>query len=286
MKIAAVQMDVQIGQVAANLEQIAARLKEAVAQGAKLVIFPECAVTGYCFESLSEALAFAEPVPGPAIEAISRHCMELGCFAIFGLLERDNEQVYNTAVLTGPAGVIGSYRKVHLPFLGIDMFTTHGDRPFAVHEVEDLRVGMLICYDSAFPEASRALALAGADLIALPTNWPPGAECMADFTSNARAMENAVYFAAVNRVGTERGFPFIGKSRLCDPSGNTLADAPDTSETILYAEVDPARARKKHLVRVPGKHEINRMADRRPEMYGLLTKPHGLEPTRQTVRRV
>jgi predicted amidohydrolase len=86
-----------------------------------------------------------------------------------------------------------------------------------------------------------------------------------------------VYYLAVNRVGTERGFRFIGQSRICDPWGNTIASAQGTGEEILYAEIDVARARNKHYVRVRGKHEIDRFADRRPEMYTLLTKPHGLK---------
>jgi predicted amidohydrolase len=130
---------------------------------------------------------------------------------------------------------------------------------------------MNICYDAAFPEAARALALLGADLIALPTNWPPGAECMAATAVNTRAMD------AVNRVGSERGFEFIGRSRICDPSGRTLAESSGVGEEILYAEIDPALARRKHIIRVPGKHEIDRLADRRPEMYGLLVEPHRLK---------
>jgi len=201
-----------------------------------------------------------------------------------GMLERDGSRVFNAAVLVGPAGVVGSYRKVHLPYLGIDMFTSYGDRPFAVHAAGDLNVGMLICYDAAFPEASRSLALQGADLIALPTNWPPGAECTACSVINARALENAVYFIAVNRVGTERGFPFIGMSKICDTNGQTLAESKTTDEDILYADIDLARARRKHILRVPGKHEIDRMADRRPEMYGLLTQPHSLTSPGRPVR--
>jgi predicted amidohydrolase len=86
-------------------------------------------------------------------------------------------------------------------------------------------------------------------------------------------MENNVYFAAVNRVGTERGFRFIGGSKICDPSGDELAAAPHADETILYADIDPQRARRKHIIRVPGKHEINRFADRRPETYGRTVEP-------------
>jgi len=145
-----------------------------------------------------------------------------------------------------------------------------------VHDIGGLRVGINICYDSAFPEATRTLALLGADLVALPTNWPPGAECVAAHVLNTRAMENAVYFAAANRVGTERGFEFIGRSRICATKGETLAASEDTSETILYAEIDPELSRNKTAVREPGRHAIDRMADRRPEMYGKLIESHSL----------
>jgi predicted amidohydrolase len=276
MKIAGVQMDVALADVDANLTCILERLRETRAHGATLTIFPECAATGYCFESLQEARPLAQTVPGPATERIAAACRELGGYAIFGMLEADGERVFNSAVLVGGEGVVGSYRKVHLPFLGVDMFTSYGDRPFAVHEIGGVRVGMNICYDAAFPEAARSLAILGADLIALPTNWPPGAECAARHSINTRAMENAVYFAAVNRVGSERGFEFIGGSSICDPSGQTLARSSGAGEEILYAEIDPAKSRRKHIVRVPGKHEIDRMADRRPEMYGLIVERHVL----------
>ena len=130
---------------------------------------------------------------------------------------------------------------------------------------------MNICYDSAFPESARVMSLQGADLIALPTNFPPGGECMVEHVVNTRAMENNIYYACVNRVGTERGFGFIGKSKICDPSGRTLDAAPHTDEAILYADIDVQRARTKRIVRVPDKHIIDRIADRRPEMYEVVT---------------
>jgi predicted amidohydrolase len=276
MKIAAVQMDVAIGRVAANVEKMISLLRKTASEGVAITIFPECSATGYCFDDLAEAREFAEPVPGPITDRMAAVCEETGTFAVFGMLEAVGDAVYNAAVLAGPQGVVGSYRKIHLPFLGADMFTTYGDRPFAVHAAGDVRVGLNICYDSAFPESSRILALQGADLIALPTNWPPGAECVAENAINTRAMENAVYYAAVNRVGTERGITFIGRSRICGPAGETLAVGSETDEQILYAEIDPARARNKRVVRIPGRHAIDRHADRRPEMYAALVEPHSL----------
>ena len=137
-----------------------------------------------------------------------------------------------------------------------------------------MRVGVHICYDGGFPESSRCLALDDSDILILPTNWPPGAETFAKYVPNARALENNVYFMSVNRVGTERGFRFIGNSRICDTNGNPMADAPHEQEAILTAEIDVALARNKRLVRVPKEHIIDRWADRRPESYNAITAPH------------
>ena len=124
---------------------------------------------------------------------------------------------------------------------------------------------------------ARVLAIRGADIILLPTNWPPGGEYMAQFSINSRAMENGVYFAAVNRIGTENGFRFIGKSRICSPVGATMTCIDNDSPGIIRADIDPVAARTKRIVRVPGKHIIDRMADRRPEMYGAICEPHDLK---------
>ena len=276
MKIAAVQMDVGFGEVERNLASILQKYTEAHANGAALTIFPECALTGYGCDSLDEARQLAQPIPGPATEAVAASCRRMNSFVVMGMIEAAGERVFNAAVLIGPQGVVGTYRKIHLPYLGLDRFATHGDRPFAVHAASHVNVGMNICFDAGFPEAARCLTLLGADLVVLPTNWPSGAECMADFGINTRAMENNVYFAAVNRIGTERGFRFIGRSRICDPNGNTMAVAPADEAMVLYAEIDPSWARRKRIVRVPEKHIIDRLADRRPEMYGSITQPHQL----------
>ncbi len=280
MKIAGIQMDVALGSVDANIDRMIGFVEQTKAEGATLTIFPECAVTGYCYDTLDDARQSAEPIPGPSTERMTVACAEHRCFCVFGMLEADGDRVFNAAVLVGPDGVVGSYRKVHLPYLGVDMHTTPGDRPFAIHEADGVNIGMNICYDAAFPEAARCLALLGADLIVLPTNWPPGAECMANNSIASRAMENGVYYAAINRVGTEAGFPFIGLSSICAPNGTILAAAHGTDEEVLYADIDVTLSRRKHVIRVPDKHEIHRFADRRPEMYGPLMEPHKLETPR------
>ncbi|MDF1747090.1 MAG: carbon-nitrogen hydrolase family protein [Gimesia sp.] len=278
MKIAGVQMNVSLMAKEENLNRIIERMKETAAEGAALSVFPECAVTGYCFESLEEAIPYAETIPGPTTKRLQEICRKLNHSVVVGMLELAEQSVYNAAVLITPEGVLGSYRKVHLPFLGVDRFATPGDRAFEVHAHPEANIGLNICYDSAFPESSRALTLQGADLIVLPTNWPSGAECVAEHAINIRAMENGIYYCAINRVGMERGFQFIGKSSICAPTGETLACASGTEEEVLYAMIDPAIARNKRVDRVPEKHVIDRLADRRPEMYGKIVEPHGLQP--------
>lgn len=272
IKVAGVQMDIEFANVDANLEKTISHLRETTANGAWLTVFPECTFPGYCFESLEEARPYAETLEGPILRKLTQVCQELDTRTVVGFFELEGDRIFNALALLGPGGVLGSYRKAHLPFLGVDRFTTPGDQEFDVTDLADVKVGMNICYDSSFPEAARALTLKGAELIALPTNWPPTSGRTADFIPNARALENHVYFMAVNRIGTERGFEFIGKSKICDPSGADLAFANHANEEILYAEIDPSWARNKHLCNIPGEHEIHRLNDRRPDLYGTLGK--------------
>ena len=269
-KIAAVQMDCAFADKPKNLKTIRAHLREAAGNGAQLVVFPECALPGYCFESKGEAMPHAEPIPGPSTRLLADDCAKLNVWAVVGLLEASGNQLFNACTLIGPTGVVANYRKVHLPFLGVDRFTTPGDQPFAVHDLGGLKIGMNICYDGSFPEAARCLMLLGADLVVLPTNWPTGAISTAKTLIPARALENHIYYAAVNRVGTERGFNFIGMSRIVDCLGQFLAVSDNDEPTILYADIDPDKARDKHRVFIPGKYELHRLKDRRPEMYGLI----------------
>jgi predicted amidohydrolase len=269
-KIALAQIDVEIGRPDANRRRIVERIREAA--DAQLIIFPECAVTGYCFDSLEEAAQFAEPLDGESAETIAAACNETGAYAIVGFIEREGSAYYNAAMVAGPQGVAISYRKVHLPFLGVDRFLTRGNRGFEVISLPFGRVGVNICYDSSFPEAARALKLMGAELIALPTNWPPGARRNPDFVINTRALENHINFAAVNRVGEERGWPFIGRSIAVDFNGDTLIEAGGEREETLYCEFDLAAANNNRIINLAGSYEIDRLADRRPEFYGEISR--------------
>lgn len=268
-RIAGVQMDVKIADVEGNRQQMADYLNTTVENGAEMTVFPECASTGYCFESLEEAMVVAESVDGPTAGYFEDLCRRLNTFLVYGFLETDGARLFNSLNLIGPKGRIGTYRKIHLPFLGVDRFSSMGES-FEVFDLGFTRVGLHICYDGSFPESGRCLALKGADLLILPTNWPPGSGAAADVIPNARAMENHTYFLSVNRVGIERGFEFIGKSKLSDPNGHDLVFENHSRPAVFYGTIDPSIPRQKKLIRVPGKHEIDRFGDRRPEKYSAI----------------
>jgi 5-aminopentanamidase len=273
-KVAGVQMNCTLGDKAANLATMTRKLAQAADSGAKLVVFPECILTGYGFESRAEILAVAEPLPGPSTEIMARECERLGVWAVFGLFESaEGGKLFNSTALVGPSGFVASYRKAHLPCLGADRFTDPGDRPFAVQDLGGLRLGMNICFDGSFPESARILTLLGADLVVLPTNWATNARKMAELVSAARAWENHIYYLAVNRVGDEAGFHYIGMSSAADYLGNVLYfAAPDEEETFTI-EVNPAAAAQKRVVHCHGVYEIDRVNWRRPELYGPLIEP-------------
>src|ERR1043166_7500000 len=257
INIACAQMDCLLGQPEANLAKIIESIRSTARRDARLVAFPECALTGYAFESLEEAAPFAENLQGPSAEAIADVCRETGVYAAVGFIESDGANFYNAVILVGPEGVAGNYRKAHLPFIGIDRFVSPGDRPFQVFELPFGKVGLNICYDISFPEAARVLKLLGAELIVLVTNWPPAAWRSPEFVVNTRALENHLFYAAVNRVGTERGWQFIGRSKVVDCNGDTLAEGTADAEDLLVVTMDLQEANNNHIVNVAGAYELD-----------------------------
>ena len=271
-KIACAQIDCLLGQPRTNLNKIVSLIRTAAERDAKLVMFPECALTGYAYESLEEAIPFAEPINGPSSNAIAEACFETNAYAIVGFLEADGNNHYNAAMLVGPDGVVGNYRKTHLPFIGIDRFLTPGDRAYQVFDLPFGKVGMNICYDISFPEPARALKLMGAELIALITNWPTAAWRSPEFVANTRALENHLFYAATDRIGVERGWDFIGRSKVVDCNGDTLAEAGAQDEELLVVAIDFQEANNNRIVNVPGAYEVDRLSDRRPELYSVISE--------------
>jgi len=275
VRVAVAQTAPELGANAKNLDGAIALLKEAATGGARLVVFPECALSGYLLDGLDELERLADPVPGPAIDRLATACAGLGIYTVTGLLEKGADAIYNSAVLVGPEGLIG-----------LDRLVAHGNTPFAVHDTPIGRIGMAICYDIRFPEPARLLALHGADIIAYPSNWPAvervaPPSSIPDVLTRARAIENRVFLAVADRVGEERGSRFLGRSQLVDAFGNVVAEA-GADPALIYADFDLALARQKDFVYTPGRFETHWFADRRTDLYAPLADP-ALWP--QTPRR-
>lgn len=267
MRIACVQMDVTLGEKEANRSRIVAHLDRLKGEGVDLAVFPEASLTGYCVDSREDAqrIALAD---SEGLDVLKAACDRLDILAVVGYAERDGDVLYNSATLFEPGQAIRVYRKTHLPFLGLDRFVEAG-RELPVFETRWGRIGLLICYDLRPPEATRTLVLQGADLVVLPTNWPEGAETSAEFVAIARAVENRVFIVTCNRVGSENGFRFIGRSKIIHPAGKVLAAAADGEETIA-ADIDLTEARQKRVVMIPDRYEIDVIGARRPELYGIV----------------
>ncbi|MCB2190470.1 MAG: carbon-nitrogen hydrolase family protein [Deltaproteobacteria bacterium] len=268
VKAAAVQMDVVLARPEENKDRI---LKLARETEADLVVFPECANSGYVFTSAQEALPYADSVPGPFVEqlaAVAKECNR--CLAV-GLLEKDGDTLYNSAALITSQGQLHLYRKTHMPYIGLDRFLSPGDR-LDLFDSPLGKVGLAICYDWRFPELARSLALQGADLLIGLSNWPDGAQVIPSVLLPARAAENRVWIVSSNRVGTERGVEFIGRSAIISPDGETLCALDGREEGVALGEIDLTLARNKRLVKKPGEYEVDLWRDRRPSLYRAVTR--------------
>lgn len=267
LTVAVAQCAVRRADHTANAATIIEHLNRAAAEGVSLVVFPECALTGYVFETRAETEAAAVEIGGPELGAVLRECQRLELHAVVGLLERDGAHVYNAAALLGPDGLIGVYRKRHLPPMGADRFT---DEPTelesAVFDTAVGRIGIMICYEIRFPEVARTMALAGAEILALPTNWPVQSAILADLFTRVRAAENLVYLLVSNRGDDEQGIQFLGSSQIVSPAGEVITHA-GREPALLTATLDLDRARTKRIMLGEGEIELSPWDDRRPAAY-------------------
>jgi predicted amidohydrolase len=268
-RVCGVQFAPEFGSPSRNTERIVREVTAAAAEGAELVVFPEAALTGYVFESLDEGLSAAVTTEGPEVRAIAGAAADSGAWVVCGAIERDGNALFNAALLVGPEGLIGRYRKVHTLCLGVDRFTRPGAEGFRAHELPFGRIGMHICYDGSFPESARALRLEGAQLLLLPTNWPRLR--MRREMVQVRAYENHAFYFAVNRVGSERGVRFEGGSLAADPDGRLLLEA-EAEPGRHHLELDLSLADATREVVRPGEWELDLIEDRQPERYGAVTR--------------
>jgi N-carbamoylputrescine amidase len=271
LKVACLQMEPRIGEVQANVGRSLELIAGAASAGAKLAVLPELCNTGYVFETREEAFALSEQVPdGATCEAWTAAAREHSMFIVAGITERDRGMLYNSAVLIGPQGHIGTYRKSHLWGAENTIFEP-GNLGVPVFDIGVGRVACAICYDIWFPEIFRLAALQGADMLCVATNWVPmpgqpgNLPMMANILAMGGAHANSIFVAAADRIGVERGQPFLGNSLIVSHTGWPLAGPASLDrEEMITADIDLAEARRNRNLT-----EFNeRLRDRRTDMYG------------------
>ncbi|UCE17061.1 MAG: acyltransferase [Gemmatimonadota bacterium] len=261
MKIGFIQFHPEFGKKEKNVEKAVGIIRDI---DADLIVLPELFNSGYLFTSAEEVENISEDVPsGYTTQSLLHVAKDTDTFIVAGLAEKAEGARYNSAVLLGPEGFVGLYRKAHL-FKDEVKWFEKGDTGFNVHDIGLARIGMMICFDWIFPEAARTLALKGADIICHPSNL------MLPFCQKAmitRSLENGVFSLTCNRVGVEeRGgerLEFTGLSQIVDPKGNVLALASEDEEGTQVVEIDPMEARDKTV-------GINKIfQERRTDLYEL-----------------
>jgi len=261
MRVGFYQFNPIFGEVKQNLDTVFNRLMKVEAD---LIVLPELCMSGYQFTSKEEVTVLAEEVPhGPTTQRLIALARERSMVIVAGLPERDGAHLYNSAVIVGPSGLIGCYRKTHL-FYEETQFFSPGETGFQVWDIGPTKIGVMVCFDWFYPESARTLALKGADIICHPSNLvlPHCPDAMV-----TRSLENRVFSITANRIGVEaRGgrkpLTYIGLSEIVDPCGSILHRAPSDREDLHVVDIDPQTARDKSL---NGYNNLFR--DRRPDVY-------------------
>ena len=275
-----------------NLSKILSTIEEAAGQGADLIVFPEQCLQGYLTNVVAMDMSngekdefnyqyrYAETVPdGPSVQCILKKAQEKGVYVVFGMTEKDaavDYKLYNTAVLVGPEGYIGKYRKVHLP--ADEVHAYYGGQSFPVFQTKIGKIGMLICYDKWFPETTRELVLNGAEILVLPTatafSDPEAADYNSDYAfytfelmDRVRAVENQTFFVAANQVEWSGQSRYFGNSKIVAPNGRVMAET-GFQESIAYYTTEDFQKET-----FDAKHSfagLNFLKDRRPSLYGAI----------------
>ncbi len=266
IKLALAQISSKREDKGANLQKIEKLTFKAKEQGADLAIFPELSLTGYVVRD--QFYELAETIPGPTVEKVEALAKKTGMHVIFGmpeLSEKTRATVFNTAVLVGPKGLIGKYRKMYLPTHSVfeeKRYFRPGYQT-AAFQTDLGNIGLCICYDLFFPEVLRLIRLKGAQLIVCISASPSVRRSYFEILTCARALENTAYLAYVNLAGVEDGLQFWGGSRLVSPAGDVLAKAKYDEEDFVTCEVDYNDLRTAETF-------IPTLRDLRPELFDKL----------------
>ena len=272
MKVGYIQFHPQFGEVEENRLRTLELIKQNAS--ADLLVLPELCTTGYLFEDKTELDRLAEFIPdGKSTKAWIKIAKETDTYLVAGICEKtSNGQFYNSAVLVGPEGYIDTYRKIHLFNTEKDFFSP-GEGPFKIYDIGKTKLGMIVCFDWAFPESTRILALHGAEIICHPSNLVLS---FAQKAMLARSIENGVYTITANRIGDDirpsSKLSFTGESQVTSPKMEILLQASPDKEEVGIIEIDPSLAQNKMIT--PNNHIF---LDRKVELYQPLLNKNGLE---------
>lgn len=259
---AAIQYEPKFGHKLYNIKKLE-EMSRIAAERAKLIVLPEMATTGYCFNDRDEIASYVEPIPGPTTELFGKISHEHSCYIVLSIPEIDqcSNNYFNTCVLIGPQGVVGKYRKTHL-YASDTKWANMGNLGFPIFSTKIGKIGCLICNDLYFFEPARIMSLKGVDVICNPTNW--GKERCPAPAWFSRAWENGVYLVSANRWGCERGMQCSGGSSIITPKG-CLSNYIDNGNGIVCSTIDLASTRQNILS--SGIHQFN---DRKSKHYRAL----------------
>ncbi len=265
-KLALAQIAPRVTDKSGNLKLIEKVTVNAREKGADLVIFPELSLTGYVVKD--QIYSLAETIPGPSTQALEKLARKTGAHVIFGmpeLSEKTQSTIYNAAVLVGPKGFIGKYRKMYLPTHSVfeEKRYFRAGYDAAAFDTELGKIGLIICYDIFFPEVSRLTRLEGAQLTVCISASPAVRRAYFETLTVARALENTNFLAFVNLAGIEDGLQFWGGSRLIGPQGRILAKAKYDEPDLVISEVDYTDIR-------PVEPFVPTLRDLRPELFDKL----------------
>ncbi|MBD3158905.1 MAG: hypothetical protein GF309_08975 [Candidatus Lokiarchaeota archaeon] len=264
IRLGVAQIEPVVSEPSTNFNRMEKALYRAEEENVDILVLPELANSGYVFKNRKEALMNSEEIPGGKTCQLLSQWSRENTLVVSGMCEQDGDNLYNTSVAFGNGKMLEKYRKIHLFDNELNIFAAGFEEP-PVFSYRGFRYGMMICFDWAFPETARILALKGAQVILHPANL------VLPFCQKAmitRSIENKIFTATANRIGEERGVSFSGQSQITNPGGEVLVSLDEEETGIAFTDIDPSQADNKMIT--TRNHVLK---DRKPELYSRLTAP-------------